>query len=401
MGTKDCKRVGMLGHHYYPDVRVSRLAEGLAEEGFEVHVICNRRPVRPDGTRQPIKETINNVHIYRAPLSRKRGSVFRYLFEYAFVMFYGMWKLTALHLKKKLDVVHIHNMPDILVIAGLLTKWSGATLLLDVHDPMSELFQANYHVDESNLLIRVIKLQERLCYKLPDHLITVSQPMAENLAEKSGREVESIKVIHNFSDLSKFPVFKGSGKWPRNKNNFVVLYAGTVTEHYGLDIALRAIAAVTEDIPNIQFRILGHGNRLDDILRLADELGIGDRVEHIAQVPIDQVKNIMIKADIGISTHHGGAFGKLYFSNKIIDYMTQMVPVLSSHTYTIEKLIPEDAIFYFEPGSAEDLAKQIKNMYNNPDLVQDKINNAKKLIGRYNWQAEKKNLISFYNELLK
>jgi glycosyltransferase involved in cell wall biosynthesis len=287
------------------------------------------------------------------------------------------------------------------VVAGLLTKWLGATLLLDVHDPMSELYQANYHVKESHLLVRAIKLQEYLCYKLPDHLVTVSQSMAENIAKKSGRPVETIKVIYNFSDLGKFPILEGKQEWPRNKNSFVILYAGTVTEHYGLDIALRAVAAAAKDIPNIHFRILGDGNRLHDILLLASELGIRDRVEHLKLIPPEQVKEVMATADIGISAHHDGGFGYLYFSNKIIDYMTQMVPVLSSRTYTIEKLISEDAVFYFEPGNVEDLAKQIINMYNNPDLVEKKINNAKKLIGKYNWQAEKKNLISFYNELLK
>jgi glycosyltransferase involved in cell wall biosynthesis len=305
-----------------------------------------------------------------------------------------------LHVKKKFDVVHIHNMPDILVLSGLIPKWLGATLLLDVHDPMSELFQVNYHVSESNLLIRAIKWQERLCYRLPDHLLTVSHPMADNVAEKSGRPVEVIKVIHNFSDLKKFPVCEDARRWPRNENSFVVLYAGTVTEHYGLDIAVRAIAAAARHIRNIRLRILGDGNRLPQVLSLANELGIDDRVEHIKKVGIEFVKDIMADADVGISTHRGGVFAELYFSNKVIDFMTQGVPVVCSHTYTLDRYIPEDAIFFFEPDNIENLVKRLIQMYDNPLLVQNKIKNAYKLVAKYNWQVERERLIGFYKGLL-
>lgn len=398
---KLCKCVGMLLHgNYLRDVRVRREAEALAAIGIDVHVVCLRETAQPDETHAPHREAVNGVHIHRVPLSRKRGSKLRYFFEFASITFLGLWKLTILHMKKKFDVVHIHNMPDILVVAGLIPKWLGAILLLDVHDPMNELFQANYRVSESGLMIRAIKVQERLCYKLPDHLVTVSHPMAENVAKKSGRPMDSIKVVHNFPDLIKFPVREDMQKWPRNENSFVILYAGTVTEHYGLDIAVRAIAAAAENIKHIRLRILGDGNRIHQVLSLANELDIGDRVEHIKWVEIEFVKDIMAEADVGISTHNGGVFGELYFSNKIIDFMTQGVPVISSRTYTLDRYIPEDAIFYFEPGNIEDLVNKIIEMYSDPVLVQKKIRKAKDLVAQYSWQIERESLISFYKKLL-
>ena len=392
----------MLLHHYYlQDVRVTRLAEALAAIGFDVHVICNRKPVQPDGTREPGEETVRSVHIHRVPLSHKRGGKLRYIFEFTSITLLGIWKLAKLHLKKKFDLVHIHNMPDILVIAGLIPKWLGSTLILDVHDPMSELFQVIYNVRNSHFLIKAIKFQEGLSYRLPDYLMTVSQPMAKNVAKKSGRPVDSIKVIHNFTDLNKFPIHGNTHKWPRNEGHFVILYAGTITKHYGLDIVVKAIATITKDIPTIRLQLLGDGNRIHYLLSLANELGIGDRVKHIERVPIESVKNIMAKADVGISPHNGGTFGNLYFSNKIVDLMTQGVPVLSSRTYTINRYIPEDSIFYFDPGNVEDLAKQITYIYKNPTFVQKKINNAKKLVVKYNWQVEKERFINFYKETLQ
>ena len=395
-------RVGMLVHAcYLRDARVQREAETLATMGFDVQVVCARESSRSKGLPEPPNEIVNGVHIHRIPLSPKRGSKVRYVFEYAMIMILGTWKLALLNLRKRFDVVHIHNMPDFLVVAGLSLKWTGAILVLDVHDPMNELFQANYHLAESHPMIRALKLQERISYRLANHLLTVSIPMAENVAKKAKRAKDSIKIVHNFPDVSKFPIREDRKQWPFNTNGIVFLYCGTVTEHYRLDIAVRAIAITSQTIPNIKFQILGTGNRLQQVLSLAKDLGIGDRVEHLKPVRQDRVIDIMANADVGITTHQSGTFADLYFSTKIVEFMTQGLPVISSRTSTIEKYIPENAIFYFKPEQVDDLVKQIVKMYNNPYLVTEKIRNSKKLLIKYTWEKEKSSLLSFYEELIR
>jgi len=398
---KVCGRVCMLVHAYYPgDLRVRREAEALAEAGFEVHVVCIRQNSRINNTREPSNEIVRKVHVHRLPLTKKRGSKLRYFFEYAATTLLGLWKLAILHLRKRFDVVHIHNMPDILVVAGLIPKWTGAVLVLDVHDPMNELFQENYHFSKSNLMIRMLILQEWVSYRMANYLITVNNSMAENVAMKRRCAKEVIKVVHNFPDLNLFPIREDRKQWPFNRDTVVFLYSGTVTEHYRLDIAVRAFAIVSRTIPGIKFQILGEGNRLDEVHTLAKGLGINDRVEHLPPVDAETVKKVMANADVGISTHQSGVFGDLYFSTKIIEFMTQGLPVISSRTYTIEKYIPEDSIFYFEPEQAEDLAKQIIFMLNNPGLVLQKIENSKSLLSKYTWQEEKIRFISYYNQIV-
>lgn len=393
--------IGMLVHAYYPmDARVRREAECLTAAGFEVRVVSTRRDSARKGFRKSSHEIVNGVHIYYVPLVKKRGNKLRYFFEYSVMTLFGIWKLALLHLSKRFDVVHIHNMPDLLVVAGLVPKWTGANLVLDVHDPMTELFQANYHLSESHLLMRMLRIEEWVCYRLADHLLTVSTPMAENVAKKRGCAVEAIKVVHNFPDLTSFPVREDRRQWPYNRDGIKFLYSGTVTEHYRLDIAIRALAKVSQFIPNIRFQILGVGNRLQEMLTLAKELGIGDRVEHLQPVHIEKVKDVMADADVGITTHQSGDFADLYFSTKIVEFMTQGLPVISSRTGTIEKYIPEDAIFYFEPLQVEDLVRQILTMYYNPGLVLDKIINSKKVVSKLDWREEESRLVSLYGELV-
>ena len=391
------KRVGMLLLSYYlNDARVRRQAESLAEAGYDVHVVSCGDAQKMNNAQLLPYEVVKGVHVHFVPLLKKRGNKFRYMYEFVMMTLYGAVKLARLHYQKSFDVVHIHNMPDILVFAGLIPRFGGAKIVLDIHDPMSELFLDSYHLSESSLLYRAISLQEKLCYRMATRLVTVTNTMAENVAKKAGQDSDRIMVVHNFPH---FPVYTGNRTWPYNQESLVLLYAGTVTEHYRLDIAVKAVAIASEKIPNIKLHILGGGSRTNDVLALAAELGIRDRVQHTPSVTLDRVAEIMRSADIGISTHQGGIFGDLYFSTKIIEFMSQGLPVVSSRTRTIHQYVPEEAIFYFDPGNVEDLVRTLLHMRDNPDRVLEKVKASQDVVSRYSWNHEKVRLQSFYHSL--
>jgi glycosyltransferase involved in cell wall biosynthesis len=390
----------MLVHSYYMrDPRVRREAEHLAQQGLEVHVVCLREPARDNGTREPRTETVAGVHIHRVPLSRKRGGKIRYVFEFLAITVLGAWTLTRLHLKHRFRVVHVHNMPDILVAAGLPAKWTGTKLVLDVHDPMLEHFQASYHVGPSHPIVRALRFQERLSYPIPDRLVTVSDPMAENL-ERKGVRKDRISVVHNFPDGSLFPVLPDMDRWPRHPDRFTIMYSGTVTEHYRLDVVIRALARVVGEIPFVRLRILGEGNKLSECLALARELGVEERIEHLRPVPIEQVREVVRNADVGISAHQGGVFGDWYFSTKLVEFLTQGLPVVTSRTKTIDRYLPEDSVFYFEPLSVEGCARQLITVHREPELVRERLGNARAVVERLTWQRDKENLTRLYEGLL-
>src|SRR4029453_4277631 len=166
-------------------------------------------------------------------------------------------------------------------------------------------------------------------------------------------------IVNNFPDEGLFPVCDARASWPRSKDSLVLLYCGTITEHYDVGLAVRALARLAGDVP-VKLRILGDGNRLAEVLQLAARLGVADSVEHVGSVPIDRVRDEMRKADVGISCHRAGVFGDLYFSTKIVEYLTQGLPALSPRTSTISKYLSHDSLFYFEPGNEASLAETIR-----------------------------------------
>src|SRR5262245_1567805 len=123
-------RAAVVLFSYYPaDNRPRRAAEALVKEGMEVELICLRR------SRDEAKhETVNGVTIRRLPLRRYRGGPAAYIFQYAAFLASAFFYLAARSFRRRLDLIHVHNMPDFLVFSALLPKLRGATVVLDLHD---------------------------------------------------------------------------------------------------------------------------------------------------------------------------------------------------------------------------------------------------------------------------
>lgn len=389
-------RVAMLAHTcYLTDPRVRREAEALAEQGLDVHVValCEERK----GVREPRRSTVNGVHIYRLPIMRRRGNALRYLYEYFMVAFLGGLKLASLHGRGKLSVVHIHNMPDILILAGLLPKLTGSKLLLDIHDPMPELYM-NWNHSAWSPVVLLLRLQEKISCLLADRVISVNESLRENLHAK-GVAKERIFIVHNFPDQTHFQVCDPPVSWPRNPESLTLLYCGTVTEHYDVELTVKALARLAGEIP-LKLRILGDGNKLPEVLRLASQLGVRDSIEHVGKVPIESVAGEMRKADVGISCHRGGVFGDLCFATKLLEYVSQGLPVLSPKNPTVSRYLSDDCLFSFQAEDDAALADAIRFVWRNPDEVLQRLHRARKHLSRLSWQAEKARFLDFYADLL-
>ena len=122
-------------------------------------------------------------------------------------------------------------------------------------------------------------------------------------------------------------------------------------------------------------------------------------MEHIPTVQIDKLKSILETADVGISTQCKGAFGDLQLPCKILDYLSQGLPVISSRTKTIVEYIPEEVLFYFDTESAKDMGERILQIWNQPEMVRAKMEKAKELFPSCTWQAEREGFLKFYAEL--
>lgn len=180
------KKICMVCQSYYlRDPRIRREAEALADAEFIVDVFA----LRDKG--EPRKEKVNGVNIYRLPLMRKRGGITRYIFEYLWFFFLSSLFLLRFFLREHYKLIQIHTMPDFLVFCALIPRIFGAKIILDVHEPMPELFMSKYNLNKNNFLIKLLMIQEKISFSFPKQIITVNEPTtaAENLFTNNPRSL--------------------------------------------------------------------------------------------------------------------------------------------------------------------------------------------------------------------
>ena len=54
--------------------------------------------------------------------------------------------LAGRHLRRRYDLVHVHNMPDFLVLAACAPRLMGARVILDIHDVVPELYVSKFNL---------------------------------------------------------------------------------------------------------------------------------------------------------------------------------------------------------------------------------------------------------------
>ena len=395
--TLQNKHVAMVLFSYYPsDPRPRRAAEALAGAGMTVELICLRQSAKD------LKhEKLRGVEIRRVPISRRRGGILGYLYQYLAFLLISSLIIAGRSISRRYDLVYVHNMPDFLVLSGLIPQVFGAKLILDLHDPMPELMQTIFQLPADATSVKLLKLIERWSLGLADSVITVNRACAKLFASRSCPS-EKITVVMNSPDEKIFhPTAHGATTSPNGSKPFVLMYHGSLLERNGLDLAVDAFAKVRSSIPSAQLRIYGSRNAfLDRVVEKVRALGLEDSVHYLGSKPLEQIVEAIESCDVGVIPNQRSIFTELNTPTRIFEYLALGKPVIAPNAPGITDYFDEGSLVFFELGSADDLARKIEYVYRNQDLVKDITRRARLVQAEHTWQAEKSSLMSLVTRLL-
>jgi glycosyltransferase involved in cell wall biosynthesis len=396
--TKDKppKRHCMIVHAYYPvgETRVQREALALIDQGYEVDVIC----LRNDGERATAVE--DSVHIYRLPVKRHKGRGLAVQFgEYLAFLLLALVKLVMLHFRKRYGTVQVHNLPDFLVFAALGAKLSGVKVVLDLHDLMPEFFASKFDSGMASWPVRLVIWQEQLSCRFADHVITVTEVWRRTLIER-GVPAEKVSVVMNVADPRIFRR-DGNGKRPSpNGHDFHLIYHGTFTHRYGVDLIVRALERVRPTIPNIRVTLLGGGEYRDELIRLTQELNLTEYVEiSQALLPASELPALLQQADVGIVPNRSNIFTDGLLPTKLMEYVALGTPVIAARTPTITTYFDDQMVQFFTPDNVEDLSRCIIRLGQDPNRLRQLTQNADKFNQEYSWNKVAENYVALIARL--
>lgn len=367
----------------YPiDPRVRREVRALLSEGHEVDVFCTRRP----GER--LVERDGSLRVLRVPLFHRRGGTPGYLLEYLIFLCAATVAASLLHLRRRYRLVQVHTLPDALVFTALIPRLLGARVLLDLHECMPEFFASKFGVGHGHPAFRVLAAVEQAAIRFADRAITCTDQMRDVFVGRGARK-EAIEVVLNSSEEEVFDPARCGNR--ERRPGFTVLCHGAIEDRYGLDTAIRAVALLAPEIPDLRLEIRGEGSQVEALRALAASSGVQDRVEfRVGYGPVEELVAAVARADAGLVAVKRDPFRDLTQCNKMYDFIAMCRPAIVSRTKSVQAYFDESTFAWFDSGDARDLARAIRQLYDDPGLREAMAERAAAQAEPYRWSEQRR-----------
>jgi glycosyltransferase involved in cell wall biosynthesis len=371
--------------HYEEDPRVRREAESIVKSGRPVVVLGLRLP------EQDADGELAGVRIRRLDVQRHQGAgIGTYLREYLTFFLSSALAAARLHRRQRFALVQVHSLPDFLVFAALPLRLVGVPVILDLHEAMPEFFRTRFPGADNLITRGGLMLQERLSIAFSTVCLVTTTPMRDRLVAL-GIARAKLKVVINSPSLARFD----AGAHPRRPfaedGSVRLIYAGGLIPTYELDVAIRAVAQLATERPDLDIRLdlYGRGDAERSLAALADDLGVAARVTFHGRIPIDDVPAAVAAADIGLAPTRRDPFTDLTLSGKVFEYAAMGKPVVASRLPLVTDTFGDDGtVATYEPGNASEMAAAIVGIADDPLAREVGISRASKVVHELAWERE-------------
>jgi glycosyltransferase involved in cell wall biosynthesis len=393
------RAVAVVFSSYPADPRPRRAAEALAREGASVEVIC----LKESDEEQP-REIFNGIDITRVPLKRYRGGKLSYVLQYGTFILLAGSILAGRAWKRRYDLVHIHNMPDVLVFSALVPKILGAKVILDLHDPMPELMMTIFELRGDSSAVRFLKVLEKWSLCFADSVLVVNEACKKIFSARSCSAAK-ITVVMNSPDEGIFR-FRESPKQapsPRDLSQpFVLMYHGSLVERHGLDLAVTALRQLRNAIPNAELRIYGRSTPfLEQVMDSVRDSELQEMVRFLGPKKLEEIAQAIGECDVGIIPNRRSIFTELNTPTRIFEYLSQGRPVIAPGSPGILDYFGPHELVLFKLGDADDLATKIEYVFAHPEETLRMVERGQQVYRTHRWSSERSRFLSVAAGLLK
>ena len=380
---------------YLTDARVRREAETLASRGFRV--LC----LKTSSGSTPQRYSLNGVQVRELGVAKYQGkSKLAYLVFYLRFLVAASVACVGLVLKRELDVVHVHNLPDFLAIAGLVPRLVGRKVVLDVHDSVPETFATKF--PKSRTIQKALRLEESLSASIAHRVICVNEPQRDVLVAR-GIPRSKTFVSMNVPDPAIFGSRSCNGQRSiPDADCFNIVYHGTMAERLGVDLIIRATALLRDRIPGVRLHLWGNGDDLSSFVTLARELGVDECTQFRPEgVALEQLPCHLGRMHVGVVGNRRSAASSLMLPVKLMEYVALGIPTVVPGLAAIQHYFDDEMVSYYEPENVESFSDAIHRLYEQPALRSHQANRASEFLETFGWKRQGEEFVGLYEDLVE
>jgi glycosyltransferase involved in cell wall biosynthesis len=298
-------------------------------------------------------------------------------------LFYAVFNLRIFFylLFQKADLVCAIDL-DTILPCYFISKLKNIPRVYDAH----ELFCEMKEIVTRPAVYKIWKRLERFTVPKFKRGYTVNTIIADEFKKMYAVDygvIRSIALLESFA--------------PAVKTEKFILYQGAVNEGRSFETLIPAMQWV-----HAPLLIYGDGNFMEQAKKLVEKHGLQQQVIFKGRVLPAELKNITRSAAVGITLFDDTGISNYYsLANRFFDYIHAGIPQLCvdypayreiNNLYEVAVLVKD--------LSAENIARQLNNLFNDELLYKRLAGNCGKARLSLNWQEEEKKLVAFYKNLL-
>lgn len=342
------------------DRRVWQEATTLRANGYGVSILC------PTGKGcEQYYEEIDGIHIYRYDLPMEAEGAKGYAVEYAAALWHTFRLAWKVRRERGFDVIHACNPPDLLfLIGGFFKLCCGTKFLFDHHDINPELYEAKF--GRRDVFWKLMVWLERMTFKTADVSIATNESYRKIAIERGGMDPKKVHVVRSGPKLDRLKTIPPVEALKHGRR-YLVGYVGVMGRQEGIDLLLQAARHVVREMgrDDVHFGLVGGGTSLDEMKRLAVDLGIADYVTFTGRVPDQALLEMLNTADVCVNPDVANEMNDKSTMNKIMEYMALGKPIVQ-FDLTEGRFSAQEASLYAAKNDPVDMARKIVELLDDP-----------------------------------
>jgi len=241
---------------------------------------------------------------------------------------------------------------------------------------------------------RIARREERV-WKRASGFVATTAGIRDAFAERHGAR-RGVRVVPNGCDVPPLRAFPGLA----HENPPRVLYAGQLYPWKGVDVLVKAMAAV----PGARLVILGGIEGEADTRRirsLVEARGLGERTEMPGPVPQARVADALARAAVVVAPFLRAGMTERHTSPlKIFEAMAAGRPIVASDLPSSREVLSDgENALLVPPGDVSALAGALRRVLADGDLARRLARAAWEAAPRYSWDARARALRELFEEV--
>jgi glycosyltransferase involved in cell wall biosynthesis len=137
----------------------------------------------------------------------------------------------------------------------------------------------------------------------------------------------------------------------------------------GVDYLLRAVRHVVDVVKrrDVHFTLIGSGDSFHAVKALRDDLGLAETVEMTGRIPDEDVKRLLMTADVCVCPDPRNPLNDVSTMNKVLEYMTCGKPMVSFDLKE-SRFSARDGALYATPNDEIEFGERIIQLLDDDEL---------------------------------